>query len=245
MTVAPTPAATDAPKSTLPSGSSSSAASPFGAFASTSGFAGAGAAGAAKAKPTPKPVTSGSNGFGAFSGAASSPFATFGSAASTPKEEKEGDGEKAEAEAQPEEAKRVFKEQEGEWAASADEFLSQMSVADSGSVAVITGEEDEEVLHSVRSKLYAMVDGGWVERGAGLFKLNGVPGSGSSAARLVMRADATHRLLLNAPLFAKFAIDVFQEKYVRFVVIEGAGPISYMLRVSYASPVRGVRCRGC
>ncbi len=91
------------------------------------------------------------------------------------------------------------------------------------------------MLHSVRSKLYAMVDGGWVERGAGLFKLNGVPNSGSHAARLVMRADATHRLLLNAPLFSKFAIDVFQEKYVRFVVIEAAGPISYMLRVSHWS----------
>ena len=100
--------------------------------------------------------------------------------------------------------------------------------------AVITGEEDEEMLHSVRSKLYAMVDGAWVERGAGLFKLNGVPNSDTNAARLVMRADATHRLLLNAPLFSKFAIDVFQEKYVRFVVIEAAGPISYMLRVSCA-----------
>lgn len=107
--------------------------------------------------------------------------------------------------------------------------------------AVITGEEDEEVLHSVRSKLYAMAGGAWVERGAGLFKLNGIPNSDTSAARLVMRADATHRLLLNAPLFSKFAIDVFQEKYVRFVVIEASGPISYMLRVSDRNPVCWLR----
>lgn len=47
-----------------------------------------------------------------------------------------------------------------------------------------------------------------------------------------MRADATHRLLLNAPLFSKFSIEVSQEKYVRFVIIEASEPISYMLRVS-------------
>lgn len=47
----------------------------------------------------------------------------------------------------------------------------------------------------------------------------------------VMRADATHRLLLNAPLFREFSISVFNEKYVRFSVIEGDKPTSYMLRV--------------
>lgn len=48
-----------------------------------------------------------------------------------------------------------------------------------------------------------------------------------------MRADATHRLLLNAPLFREFSIEVSNEKYVRFTVIgNGSNPISYMLRVS-------------
>lgn len=47
-----------------------------------------------------------------------------------------------------------------------------------------------------------------------------------------MRADATHRLLLNATLFPEFSIEVSQEKYVRFAVIEDSEPISYMLRVS-------------
>jgi len=46
-----------------------------------------------------------------------------------------------------------------------------------------------------------------------------------------MRADATHRLLLNAPLFKAFSIEVHSEKYVRFSVIEGSTPTSYMLRV--------------
>lgn len=48
-----------------------------------------------------------------------------------------------------------------------------------------------------------------------------------------MRADATHRLLLNAPLFHEFSIAVSNEKYVRFTVIEGGNPISYMLRVRF------------
>jgi Ran-binding protein 3 len=57
-----------------------------------------------------------------------------------------------------------------------------------------------------------------------------------------MRADATHRLLLNAPLFHEFSIAVSNEKYVRFTVIEGGNPISYMLRVSSSLPrVRPVR----
>lgn len=47
----------------------------------------------------------------------------------------------------------------------------------------------------------------------------------------VMRADATHRLLLNSPLFKEFFIEVSNEKYVRFTIIEGSEPISYMARV--------------
>lgn len=46
-----------------------------------------------------------------------------------------------------------------------------------------------------------------------------------------MRADATHRLLLNSPLFKEFFIEVSNEKYVRFTIIEGSEPISYMARV--------------
>lgn len=52
-----------------------------------------------------------------------------------------------------------------------------------------------------------------------------------------MRADATHRLLLNAPLFKAFSIEVHSEKYVRFSVIEGSTPTSYMLRVRPSLPL--------
>lgn len=53
-----------------------------------------------------------------------------------------------------------------------------------------------------------------------------------ASSRTVMRADATHRLLLNSPLFKEFFIEVSNEKYVRFTIIEGSEPISYMARVS-------------
>lgn len=100
-----------------------------------------------------------------------------------------------------------------------------------------------------------MQDGGWVERGTGVLKLNATKDGDKSGARLgessrvtslrlppltrrlsVMRADATHRLLLNSTLFSKFSIEVNQEKYVRFAIIEGGEPISYMLRVRLLFP---------
>lgn len=53
--------------------------------------------------------------------------------------------------------------------------------------------------------------------------------------RIVMRADATHRLLLNATLFPAFVINLSQDKFVSFVIFEGSDPISYMVRVSLVS----------
>lgn len=37
---------------------------------------------------------------------------------------------------------------------------------------MVTGEEDEDTLHSVRCKLFAMATTGWVERGTGVMKMN-------------------------------------------------------------------------
>ncbi|GAA6047158.1 hypothetical protein JCM3770_006928 [Rhodotorula araucariae] len=95
----------------------------------------------------------------------------------------------------------------------------------------VTGEEEEQIVHSVRCKLYAMHEGQWAERGTGVLKLNETKkAEDKKGARLLMRADATHRLLLNTPLFAAFSIEVHSEKYVRFSAIEGSTPTSYMLR---------------
>ncbi|KAI5480004.1 nuclear protein export protein [Pseudohyphozyma bogoriensis] len=150
--------------------------------------------------------SSSGSGFGSYSAATASPFAKVQASTPAPTETPSRKlGEPVEDDPE----KKVFTEQE-----------------------VITGEEQDENVHSVRAKLYVMADGAWAERGTGLLKLNLTKDTDRSGARLVMRADATHRLLLNAVLFAKFVIEVFQEKYVRFAIIEGAEPVSYMLRMS-------------
>ncbi|KWU46641.1 hypothetical protein RHOSPDRAFT_31456 [Rhodotorula sp. JG-1b] len=190
-------------------------ASPFSSFASTSGFA-------AATKTAP-----GSSAFSAFSAAPSAfsslPAATdsggdqnqAGSASpapTTPATAASGNHHEGRKVGEPEErdaSKLVFTEKK----------------------ELVTGEEEEETVHQVKCKLYAMSEGQWAERGTGPLRLNQTVAKGDKhTARLVMRADATHRLLLNAPLFHEFSIAVSNEKYVRFTVIEGGNPISYMLR---------------
>ncbi|BGP12682.1 hypothetical protein JCM10213v2_000599 [Rhodosporidiobolus nylandii] len=188
------------------------AASPFSAFASTSGFASA-------SKPA---AAAGSSAFSAFSAAPSAfsavpptPLKASGKSAldeakdsPAPSPAAGGEGEAEEGDKKP-----VFTEQER-----------------------FTGEEDEETVHQVRCKVFVMEDGNWKERGTGPLRVNqkgkkaAAEGEEKGSARLVMRADATHRLLLNAPLFREFSIEVSNEKYVRFTVLQGTEPVSYMLR---------------
>jgi Ran-binding protein 3 len=68
-------------------------------------------------------------------------------------------------------------------------------------VAHETGEEGEETIWTGRAKLYNMAgegsNRGWKERGVGTFKLN-ITVDEPKKARFVLRAEGTHRLLLNA-----------------------------------------------
>lgn len=77
--------------------------------------------------------------------------------------------------------------------------------------AVETGEEEEEVVFSCRAKLYNYVKVNetkkeWKERGLGLLKLNRGKVNdedekdASTKARLIMRADGSHRVVLNSPI---------------------------------------------
>ena len=72
-----------------------------------------------------------------------------------------------------------------------------------------TGEENEITQWTGRAKLYAFVnhDGkkSWTERGKGPLKLN-VSREEPRRARFVLRADGTHRLLLNAAITAQMKI---------------------------------------
>ncbi len=80
--------------------------------------------------------------------------------------------------------------------------------------AVASGEEDEEVVFRSKSKVFALEDKAWKERGVGTFKMNVDTKSGR--ARLLMRTEATLRLTLNTPLFAQFKMARSGERGVTF-----------------------------
>ena len=71
---------------------------------------------------------------------------------------------------------------------------------------VATGEEAEETIFSARAKLFAFIseeeDGkkDWRERGAGILKVNVSVDDDDKKARLLMRADGSHRVVLNSPI---------------------------------------------
>jgi len=99
-------------------------------------------------------------------------------------------------------------------------------------IEVHTGEENEDTIHQVRAKLYFLDrTGGYKERGVGSLKLN-VRKQDRSAPRLVMRADAVHRVILNAALFPGMAVSLGQDpKYVRLTSLENGKPANYAIRV--------------
>lgn len=75
-----------------------------------------------------------------------------------------------------------------------------------------TGEEGETTRFTCRAKLYAFHkdpkgDAAWKERGTGTLKLNTAEADGKPSvkkARLILRVDGTHNLVLNTPIFKEF-----------------------------------------
>lgn len=234
-TPTPSPAATDAektendkPASTKTFGGALGSASPFAtagsAFASASAFGGGSNSGFGSAG---KGFGSGSGlgaGFGSIGssklgsfastgtpgviGGASKPAKPFGASADDDEADggsggEEDDGAEAAAKADDDEKDERFFERDIE-----------------------TGEENETTEYTCRAKLYNFVkteDGTrkeWKERGLGVVRLNVAnPGLGDSAtapkARLVMRADGSHRVALNTPVV----------KGVKFGSVTGEPPV--------------------
>ncbi|KAH9939073.1 uncharacterized protein BXZ73DRAFT_44063 [Epithele typhae] len=100
---------------------------------------------------------------------------------------------------------------------------------------VHTGEEDEETVYQVRGKLFALSDQNmWKERGTGMLRIN-VRRDDGSGARLIMRKEAVHNVLLNATLFKGMRCVLAQDpRYIRFGVFEAGVATHYNLRVSSA-----------
>lgn len=59
----------------------------------------------------------------------------------------------------------------------------------------------------------------WMERGNGLLRLNDEDGGGDASnfsnSRLIMRGNATHRLILNTPLWSTMSLDKAGKKAIR------------------------------
>jgi len=101
---------------------------------------------------------------------------------------------------------------------------------------LVTGEEDENIVFSIRAKLYVLGDKQWKERGTGQLRVN-VQRSGTGA-RMVMRKEGVHSLMLNVPLFKELKLEVTQDtRYVRFAVPTKASIEHYNLRLSTAKGV--------
>lgn len=114
-----------------------------------------------------------------------------------------------------------------------DEDADERNKLDLQEQEVMTGEEEDETVYQVRGKLYVLHSKNqWKERGTGNLKLNvrHVDGYG---ARLVMRKEAVHTLLLNAVLFKGMKCNLaLDPRYIRFSVFENGAATHYNLRVS-------------
>jgi len=92
-----------------------------------------------------------------------------------------------------------------------------------------TGEEGETQVFLARGKLFALdkVENKWRERGVGGVKLNQ---SKEGSTRLVMRMEATLRLLLNVALWPSMVVQKAGEKGVKFLAKEKEELISYLVQ---------------
>lgn len=106
--------------------------------------------------------------------------------------------------------------------------------------SVETGEEEENSVYSCRARLYALdladSSSGWKERGTGTLHVNTLPDG--SRSRLVMRADAVLRVILNLPLIASTTVSkgmkssLASDKFVRVTGVEDSKPVQYALKAA-------------
>ncbi len=104
-------------------------------------------------------------------------------------------------------------------------------------MSVETGEAGEEsIFLCPRAQLYNFDNGGWKEKGRGVFKLNVSDSEGARKARFIMRANQTFRVLVNQPVFKKMQVGDRQGrepsgKQFSFAVIEEGRPTPHLLKV--------------
>lgn len=108
------------------------------------------------------------------------------------------------------------------------------------SLLVETGEEGEHTIFSCRAKLFHFNGQEWKERGVGTFKVNitetETETSHYQKARLIMRTDGVHRVVLNTPVFKgmKFGSNDGKEpsgKMINLAGMENGRPVPLLLKV--------------
>ncbi|KAJ5787525.1 hypothetical protein N7457_002515, partial [Penicillium paradoxum] len=83
-----------------------------------------------------------------------------------------------------------------------DTFVAEKTDERFHEQTIETGEENETTEYSAKGKLYYFDDKKWKERGAGTFKVNLKSESdGKKSARMIMRADGAHRVMLNSAIW--------------------------------------------
>ncbi|KAI9720181.1 MAG: hypothetical protein M1812_002999 [Candelaria pacifica] len=184
-------------------------------------------------------------------GLSDKPAKPFGAPAAGEGDEESGSDDEDEAEEDPndqeEKEDKRFQQQEGkDLLLSRIELLYAMIANTIGVQTVETGEEEEMNIISCRAKLFANSGKEWKERGQGTFKLNVTEGSEDdsdgpkSSARLLMRADGSHRVVLNTPIFKSMKIGGREGEApnggsILFTGIEDSKPVPLLLKVNKAN----------
>ncbi|KTW28080.1 hypothetical protein T552_01941 [Pneumocystis carinii B80] len=108
---------------------------------------------------------------------------------------------------------------------------------------VKTGEEHEKTIYSTRARLYVVdsVTKDWKERGIGTLRVNIDETQGIiKRSRLVMRADAVYKVILNASLFKEMLIEGGNiddsdecnlDKFLKIVALEDGKPTQFAIKV--------------
>ncbi|KAJ3053688.1 hypothetical protein HK097_003614 [Rhizophlyctis rosea] len=95
------------------------------------------------------------------------------------------------------------------------------------------GEENETTIHNCRCKLLVFEDQ-WKERGAGYLRINRSQKK-PYRARIIMRKDATHQVLLNVALVPGMTCKKRDANAVAFVASDDKGLTSFVLRLKNAT----------
>ncbi|KAL1693547.1 hypothetical protein GGG16DRAFT_48929 [Schizophyllum commune] len=101
---------------------------------------------------------------------------------------------------------------------------------------IMTGEEDEDVVFAGRGKLFFMDGDAYKERGTGIMKIN-VKREDRKNARIIMRKDTVHNLLLNVSVtsIAKCEVNKNDTRYLSLSVATGTGIDNYAFRMKETS----------